>query len=159
MKIEEIQEKKFIDRNWTITTCLLRDSNPHCQCLKITSCRWRPPPSMHSFTATTHFKSSRSFVSPSVCCLLCRMRLCRILQSMQHTLDYCLFKGQVVMVQFLSIFFFLDFLNFCWFFQNFPLFCVTLYLFTASLLYMFRVSIAPIIWSTKHCKCSFWYRS
>jgi len=22
-KIEEIQEKKFIDRNWTITTCLL----------------------------------------------------------------------------------------------------------------------------------------
>ena len=24
-KIEEIQEKKFIDRNWTITTCLLRD--------------------------------------------------------------------------------------------------------------------------------------
>ena len=28
-KIEEIQEKKFIDRNWTITTCLLRDSNPN----------------------------------------------------------------------------------------------------------------------------------
>ena len=32
-KIEEIQEKKFIDRNWTITTCLLRDSNPKYQCL------------------------------------------------------------------------------------------------------------------------------
>ena len=63
-KIEEIQEKKCIDRNWTITTCLLRDSNPNYQCLKITSCRRRPPPRMHSFTATTHFKSSRSFVSP-----------------------------------------------------------------------------------------------
>ena len=25
-KIEEIQEKKFIDRNWTITACLLRDN-------------------------------------------------------------------------------------------------------------------------------------
>ena len=62
-KIEEIQEKKFIGRNWTITTWLLRDSNPNYQCLKITSCRWRPPPRMHSFTATTHFKSSRSFVS------------------------------------------------------------------------------------------------
>ena len=49
-KIEEIQEKKFIDRNWTITTCLLRHSNPNYQC-----------------------------------CMFCRMRLCRILQSMQHT--------------------------------------------------------------------------
>ena len=84
-RIEEIQEKKFIDRNWTITTCLLKDSNPNDQCLKIMSCRWRPPPCMHSFTVTTHFKSSRSFVSPCVCCMLCRMRLCRILQSMQHT--------------------------------------------------------------------------
>ena len=27
-KIEEIQKKKIIDRNWTITTRLLRDSNP-----------------------------------------------------------------------------------------------------------------------------------
>ena len=84
-KFEELQEKKFIDRNWTITTCLLRDSNPNYQCLKITSCGWRPPPRMHSFTATTHFKSSRSFVSPCACCMLCGMRLCRILQSMQHT--------------------------------------------------------------------------
>ena len=74
-KIEEIQEKKIIDRNRNITTCLSRDSNPDYQCLKITSCRWPPPPRMHSFTATTHFKSSRSFVSPSVCCRLCRMRL------------------------------------------------------------------------------------
>ena len=64
-KIEEIQEKKFIDRNWTIKTCLLRYSNPNYQCLKITSCRWRPPPRMHYFTAIT--------------------RLRRILQSMQHT--------------------------------------------------------------------------
>ena len=69
----------------TITTCFLRESNPNYQCLKITSCRGRPPPRMHSFTATTHFKSSRSFVPPCVCCMLCRMRLCRILQSMQHT--------------------------------------------------------------------------
>ena len=58
--------KKIIDRNGTITTCLLRDSNPAYQCLKITSCRWCPPPRMHCLTATTHFKSSRSFVSPSI---------------------------------------------------------------------------------------------
>ena len=71
-------KKKIIDRNWTIKTCLLRDSNPNYQCLKITSCRWRPP-RMHSFTASTHFKISRSFVSPCVCCMLCRMRKSRIL--------------------------------------------------------------------------------
>ena len=45
--------KTCIDRNWTITTCLLRDSNPNYQCLKITSCRWRPPPRTHYFTAPT----------------------------------------------------------------------------------------------------------
>ena len=73
-------KKKNIDRNWTIKTCLLRDSNPNYQCLKSTSCRWRAPPRMHSFTANKHFKSSRSFVSPCVCCMSCRMRLCRILQ-------------------------------------------------------------------------------
>ena len=64
-----IPRKKIIDRNWTITTCLLRDSNPNYQCLKITSCSWRPPPRMHSFIATTHFKSFRSFVSLCVCCM------------------------------------------------------------------------------------------
>ena len=32
-------------------------------------------------------------------------------------------------------------------------------LFTAKLLYMFLVSIAPIIRSTSNCNCSFWYRS
>ena len=32
-------------------------------------------------------------------------------------------------------------------------------LFTAKLLYKFRVSIAPIIRSTSNCNCSFWYRS
>jgi hypothetical protein len=74
-KIKEKKKKKNIDRNWTITTCLFRDSNPYYQCLKITSCRWRPLPRMHSFTATTHFRSSRSFVSLCVCCMLCRMRL------------------------------------------------------------------------------------
>jgi len=31
------------------------------------------------------------------------------------------------------------------------------YLFTAKLLYMFRVSIAPIIRSTSNCNCSLWY--
>jgi len=31
-------------------------------------------------------------------------------------------------------------------------------LFTAKLLYMFRVSMAPIIRSTLNCNCSFWYR-
>ena len=46
-----------------------KNSNQNYQCLKITSCRWRPPPRMHSFTATTHFKSSRSFVSLYVCVL------------------------------------------------------------------------------------------
>jgi hypothetical protein len=37
-KIVEI-EKTIIDRNRTITTCLLRDSNPNYQSLKITSSR------------------------------------------------------------------------------------------------------------------------
>jgi len=32
-------------------------------------------------------------------------------------------------------------------------------LFTAKLLYMFWVSIAPIIRRTSNCNCSFWYRS
>jgi len=32
-------------------------------------------------------------------------------------------------------------------------------LFTAKLLYMFRVSIAHIIRSISNCICSFWYRS
>ena len=49
------------------------------------SCIWRPPPRMHYFTATTHLKIYRSFVSLCVCCMLCRMRQSRILQSMQHT--------------------------------------------------------------------------
>jgi len=39
-------------------------------------------------------------------------------------------KRQVIMVQFLSIIFFLlDFFNFCWVFQKFPFFCVSLYLY------------------------------
>ena len=32
-------------------------------------------------------------------------------------------------------------------------------LYSAKLLYMLRVSIAPIIRSTSNCNCSFWYRS
>ena len=127
-KIEEIQEKKFIDRNWTITTFLLRYRNPNYQCLKVTSCRWRPPPRMHSFTATTHFKSSRSFVSLCVCC---RMRQSRILQSSRHlqdvisnidNLDYCLLKASCNGSISVNNFFFLDFFNFCWVFQKFPFF-------------------------------------
>ena len=78
-KIWRNPRKKIIDRNWTITTCILRDSNPNYQCLIIKSCRWRPPPRMHSFTATTHFKSPRSFVSSCVLSMLCRMRQSRIL--------------------------------------------------------------------------------
>ena len=130
--------KKIIDRNWTITTCLLSNSNPNYQCLKITSCRWRPPPRMHSFTATTHFKSSHSFVSPYVCCMLCRMRLCCILHTWRRppstgrnfqtlkiwiTVSYkasC--NGSISVNKFI----FLDFFNFCWVFQKFPFFCVTL---------------------------------
>ena len=68
-KLKKSKKKKCIDRNWTITTCLLRDSNPNYQCLKITSCRWHPPPRMHSFTATTHFKSSRFLCHPV--CVAC----------------------------------------------------------------------------------------
>ena len=34
-KIWRNPRKKFIDRNWTIKTCLLRDSNPNYHCLKI----------------------------------------------------------------------------------------------------------------------------
>jgi len=33
------------------------------------------------------------------------------------------------------------------------------YIFSAKLIYMFRVSIVPIIRSTSNCNCSFWYRS
>ena len=36
------------------------------------------------------------------------------------------------MVQFLSIFFFLDFFNFCWVFQNFPFFVSLCILFSRS---------------------------
>ena len=36
---------------------------------------------------------------------------------------------------------------------------VCMHLFTASLLHMFRASIAPIIRSTKNCNRSLWYRS
>ena len=84
-KLKNSKEKKLLTEIEPLQLAFLRDSNPNYQCLKITSCRWRPPPRMHSFTATTHLKSSRSFVSPCVCCMLCRMRQSRILQSMQHT--------------------------------------------------------------------------
>ena len=55
-KIEEIQEKNLLTEIEPLQLAFWRDSNPNYQCLKITSCRWRPPPRMHSFTATTHFK-------------------------------------------------------------------------------------------------------
>ena len=77
-KLKKSKEKNVLTE--IEPTCLLRDSNPNYQCLKITSCRWHPPPRMHSFTATTHFKSFHSFVSPCACCMLCRMRLCCMVQ-------------------------------------------------------------------------------
>ena len=55
--------KHFIDRNWTITTCLLRDSNPNYQCMKITSCRWRHPLRMHSFNLPLRFTIARCNIS------------------------------------------------------------------------------------------------
>jgi hypothetical protein len=58
-KIEEIQQKNFIDRNWTITTCLLRDSNTNYKCLKITSCRWHPPLRMQYFNLPLRFPIAR----------------------------------------------------------------------------------------------------
>ena len=81
-KIEEIQKKKNYWQKLNFYNLrILRDSNPDYQCLKITSCRWRPPPLMHSFTANTHFKSSRSFVLPV--CVACsaecdRVAFCRV---------------------------------------------------------------------------------
>ena len=60
------KKKNLLTEIEPLQLAFLRDSNPNYQCLKITSCRWRPPQRMHSFTATTHFKSSRSFVSPCV---------------------------------------------------------------------------------------------
>ena len=66
LKTQQKLKKSKKKNNWqklTITTCLLRDSNPNYHCLKITSCRWCPAPRMRFFTAITHFKSSRYFVS------------------------------------------------------------------------------------------------
>jgi len=85
--------------------------------LKITSCRWRPPPRMHSFTATTRFKSSRSFVSP---------RVLHALQNatLSHSAGHASYNGSLSVNEF----FFLDFFNFCWVFQKFPFFCVILYM-------------------------------
>jgi len=60
----EIQEKKFIDRKWT--TCLLRDSNPNYQCSKIKSCRWHPPPHMHSFNLPLRFPIARCNISAGI---------------------------------------------------------------------------------------------
>ena len=57
--------------------------------------------------------------------------------------------------------------NFACAYKNFLLFTnkiqrdATVYrrLFAAKLLYIFRVSIGPIIKCTSNCNCSFWYRS
>ena len=76
-------KKKLLTEIWTIITCLLRDSNSNYQCLKITSCRWRPPPRMHYFTATTHFKSSRSFVFSL--CVLYALQNATESHSAEHT--------------------------------------------------------------------------
>ena len=42
------------------------------------------------FNCLYAFQISRSFVSPCVCCMLCRMRLCRILQSILLASDIIL---------------------------------------------------------------------
>ena len=58
--------KKFIDRNWTITTWLLGDSIPNYQCLKITSCRWCPSPRMHFFNLPLRFPIARCNISGGI---------------------------------------------------------------------------------------------
>ena len=60
--------------------------------MKITYCRWLPPPRVHSFTATTHFKSSRSFVSPCVCCMLCRMRRRKLVGIFEYNAKFLIYK-------------------------------------------------------------------
>ena len=65
-KLKKSNKKNFIDRNWTITTCLLRDSNPNYQCLKITSCRWCTPLRMHSFNLLLRFPIARCNISAGI---------------------------------------------------------------------------------------------
>jgi len=59
--------KKIIGRNGTITSCLLKGSNPNYQCLKITSCKWRPPPRTHSFNRVQLRYSVQNGTSRSNC--------------------------------------------------------------------------------------------
>ena len=83
-KIEEIQEKKIINRNLTITTCLLRESNPNYQCLKISPV---DGVLLHVCILSLPLRISKVpvLLCHSVCCMVCRMRRSRILQTMQHT--------------------------------------------------------------------------
>jgi len=61
-KLKKSKKKNFIDRNWTITTCLLRDSNPNYQCLKVQGLKVPVPQCCQLYmAATTHFKSSHFF--------------------------------------------------------------------------------------------------
>ena len=55
------------------------------------------------------------------------------------------------MVQFLSInFFFLDFFNFCWVFQKFPFFCVTLYItYKAFFFFLMPADGSPYIYHSE----------
>ena len=72
--------KNFVDRNWTITTCVLRDSNPNYQCLKITSCRWRLPLRMHSFNLPLIFPIARCNISAGIPRISSRILLFQFIQ-------------------------------------------------------------------------------
>jgi len=95
-KIEEIQQKKFIGRNWTTTTCLLRDSNPDYQCLKITSCRCRLPPRMHSFNLTLLFPTARCNISAVLSCRFLFQSRSSLFKVFNQS-RYLMFRGNLTM--------------------------------------------------------------
>jgi hypothetical protein len=135
------KKKKIIDRNWTITTCLLRESNPNYQCLKITSCRWHS--STYAFFHCHYAFQKFPFFCVTLC-VACSAECDRVAFGLLSL------KTQVVMVQFLSIiFFFLDFFNFCWVILKFPFFCVTLYnsiIFLFVFVHELRIKQSKILW-------------
>ena len=95
-KIEEIQQKKVIDRNWTITTCFFRDSNPNYQCLKITSCGWRRPPRMHSFNLSLRSPIARCNISALLSCRFLFQSRSSLFKVFNPSL-YRVFRGNLTM--------------------------------------------------------------
>jgi len=88
-KIEEIQENKIIDRNWTITTCLLRDSKlcRILQSMQYTQSDTKERELLKSPTKIEEIQEKK-FIDRNWTITTCLLRdsiLCRILQSMQHT--------------------------------------------------------------------------